>query len=164
MLPQSKITVEPKNKDGAIVADEGCMANPEESTPLLPPAKQEQRPGGDSNNQSNVQPKISKDIEIGTSRKISKWGAVHKKLDRGSFLLGNKGGLLGDEQTVESSAPIADEFDFHHLTKFSRRECLFVIAGYLLLGVIAYSYIFEDWPIIDSVYFSVVTFTTVGCK
>jgi len=33
---------------------------------------------------------------------------------------------------------------------------------YLLIGVIGYSYIFESWTIRDSIYFSVVTFSTVG--
>ena len=36
------------------------------------------------------------------------------------------------------------------------------IIGYMLTGVLAFSRIFEQWPIIDSLYFSVVTFTTVG--
>jgi hypothetical protein len=37
-----------------------------------------------------------------------------------------------------------------------------VILLYLGIGVISYSYVFESWSIIDSLYFSVVTFTTVG--
>ena len=41
-------------------------------------------------------------------------------------------------------------------------KCLFAILLYMSCGVVSYSYIFEKWPIIDSLYFSVVTFTTVG--
>ena len=33
---------------------------------------------------------------------------------------------------------------------------------YLLVGVVAYSFIFEGWDWVDSLYFSMVTFTTVG--
>jgi Ion channel len=33
---------------------------------------------------------------------------------------------------------------------------------YLALGVLAYSVVFQHWPIVDSLYFSVVLFTTVG--
>ena len=33
---------------------------------------------------------------------------------------------------------------------------------YLIVGVIAYSFVFEDWHWIDSLYFSMITFTTVG--
>mmetsp|Transcript_16552 Transcript_16552/g.34156 ORF Transcript_16552/g.34156 Transcript_16552/m.34156 type:complete len:687 (-) Transcript_16552:18-2078(-) len=40
--------------------------------------------------------------------------------------------------------------------------CVGLIVAYLLLGMIAFSYIFEGWDAVDSLYFSVVTFTTVG--
>ncbi|KAL3912668.1 MAG: hypothetical protein SGILL_006793 [Bacillariaceae sp.] len=46
---------------------------------------------------------------------------------------------------------------------FSLRECLLAILAYLSLGTLAYSFILEEhWSIIDSLYFSVVTFTSVG--
>mmetsp|Transcript_6388 Transcript_6388/g.9732 ORF Transcript_6388/g.9732 Transcript_6388/m.9732 type:complete len:487 (-) Transcript_6388:89-1549(-) len=38
----------------------------------------------------------------------------------------------------------------------------FYLALYILIGVIAFSFIFEDWSILKSVYFCIVTFTTVG--
>jgi len=41
-------------------------------------------------------------------------------------------------------------------------KCLFAILLYMSCGVLSYSFIFEKWPIVDSLYFSVVTFTTVG--
>ena len=37
-----------------------------------------------------------------------------------------------------------------------------IIASYLLVGMISFSFIFEEWTLVDSLYFSVVTFTTVG--
>lgn len=45
---------------------------------------------------------------------------------------------------------------------FSLQECLLAIVSYLCLGTISYSFLFEKWPLIDSLYFSVVTFTSVG--
>jgi potassium channel subfamily K len=36
------------------------------------------------------------------------------------------------------------------------------ILVYLLLAVVAYHWIFEDWSIVDSIYFAVVMFTTIG--
>lgn len=36
------------------------------------------------------------------------------------------------------------------------------LAIYLTLAIFAYSYWFEQWPIIDSLYFAVCTFTTIG--
>ena len=40
--------------------------------------------------------------------------------------------------------------------------CLLAIVAYLGIGAISFSYFFEHWPIVDSLYFSMVTFTTVG--
>eukprot|EP00549_Striatella_unipunctata_P015205 CAMPEP_0118702200 /NCGR_PEP_ID=MMETSP0800-20121206/17737_1 /TAXON_ID=210618 ORGANISM="Striatella unipunctata, Strain CCMP2910" /NCGR_SAMPLE_ID=MMETSP0800 /ASSEMBLY_ACC=CAM_ASM_000638 /LENGTH=400 /DNA_ID=CAMNT_0006603331 /DNA_START=81 /DNA_END=1283 /DNA_ORIENTATION=+ len=39
---------------------------------------------------------------------------------------------------------------------------IFFVVGYFLLGVLAFSYVFENWTILDSLYFTVITFTTVG--
>lgn len=41
-------------------------------------------------------------------------------------------------------------------------RCLLAIIGYMFVGVIGFSCIFEKWRVVDSLYFSVVTFTTVG--
>lgn len=46
-----------------------------------------------------------------------------------------------------------------HSTSF---KAISLICIYLIVGVTGYSYIFERWSIRDSLYFSVVTFTTVG--
>jgi hypothetical protein len=35
-------------------------------------------------------------------------------------------------------------------------------AAYLLVAVVGYSFVFEDWAVHDSVYFAMVVFTTVG--
>ena len=37
-----------------------------------------------------------------------------------------------------------------------------LICGYLIIGIVGFSFVFEQWTIRDSLYFSVVTFTTVG--
>jgi len=47
------------------------------------------------------------------------------------------------------------------LSSTSCRAFLLIIS-YMLIGMLGYSYMFEQWPIRDSLYFSVVTFTTVG--
>ena len=62
----------------------------------------------------------------------------------------------------EDSLSSPDSFDHAlHKTRMLFRVQL-AILGYMLSGVVAFSRIFERWPIIDSLYFSVVTFTTVG--
>jgi len=46
---------------------------------------------------------------------------------------------------------------------WSLRESLMAICGYLMVGVVAYSFVFEEhWSVIDSLYFGVICFTTVG--
>ena len=44
----------------------------------------------------------------------------------------------------------------------SIQECILAIATYLMAGVIAFCFVFEKWSIVDALYFSVTTFTTVG--
>ena len=39
---------------------------------------------------------------------------------------------------------------------------LIFVAAYMIAGVVAYSFLFEDWDVVDALYFSMVTFTTVG--
>lgn len=45
---------------------------------------------------------------------------------------------------------------------FSLRECVFAIVAYLSVGAIAYTRIFERWSLVDALYFSVASFSTVG--
>jgi hypothetical protein len=45
---------------------------------------------------------------------------------------------------------------------FTLRECFLAIGIYLLLGIGAYSLLMEHWSLVDAVYFSIATFTTVG--
>uniref|UniRef100_A0A7S2E055 EF-hand domain-containing protein n=1 Tax=Helicotheca tamesis TaxID=374047 RepID=A0A7S2E055_9STRA len=47
-------------------------------------------------------------------------------------------------------------------TPSALRMCFFSVVIYFMIGVLAFSYGFEKWSILDSIYFSVVTFTTVG--
>ena len=42
------------------------------------------------------------------------------------------------------------------------RECILFLLSYLTVGVLAYSVVFEKWPVVDSLYFTSVCFSTVG--
>ena len=64
-----------------------------------------------------------------------------------------------------------DELDFPSLTTVFRpddidwtvlRMCLFYLAAYIIVAIVAYCFVFEHWTIIDALYFAVSTFTTVG--
>lgn len=43
---------------------------------------------------------------------------------------------------------------------FSLADCLMMLLAYLAVSVIAFSFVFEQWTMIDSMYFAVVTFTS----
>uniref|UniRef100_A0A7S3L9A2 Potassium channel domain-containing protein n=1 Tax=Amphora coffeiformis TaxID=265554 RepID=A0A7S3L9A2_9STRA len=45
---------------------------------------------------------------------------------------------------------------------FTLVDCFLALLAYLVISVIAFSFVFEQWSIIDSMYFAVVTFTTIG--
>eukprot|EP00559_Dactyliosolen_fragilissimus_P001364 CAMPEP_0184866172 /NCGR_PEP_ID=MMETSP0580-20130426/21168_1 /TAXON_ID=1118495 /ORGANISM="Dactyliosolen fragilissimus" /LENGTH=502 /DNA_ID=CAMNT_0027365695 /DNA_START=194 /DNA_END=1702 /DNA_ORIENTATION=+ len=51
---------------------------------------------------------------------------------------------------------------FHVPYDYSIFECMMVLVAYLFIGVLAYSVVLEKWDIVDSLYFTVVTLTTVG--
>jgi hypothetical protein len=46
--------------------------------------------------------------------------------------------------------------------EFSLAHCIMAIAVYMGVAVLAFSFVFENWPIVDSIYFATVTFTTIG--
>jgi potassium channel subfamily K, other eukaryote len=45
---------------------------------------------------------------------------------------------------------------------FTVRDCFVALAVYLSISIVAYSFVFEHWSIIDSMYFACVSFTTIG--
>jgi len=46
--------------------------------------------------------------------------------------------------------------------QYSVEECCIGLVVYIFAGIIAFSFIFENWSIVESFYYSVVTLTTVG--
>jgi potassium channel subfamily K len=54
------------------------------------------------------------------------------------------------------------ESDSESLMNSTYFKAMFLMVVYLAIGVVGFSYTFEKWPIQDSVYFAVVTFSTVG--
>ena len=84
-----------------------------------------------------------------------------------------------DETNYSETTPLQTSRDFHtiHLrtgptltqdfTDFMHSKsmytmCILNLAVYLVVAVVAYSFVFEQWSIIDSIYFACITFTTVG--
>jgi potassium channel subfamily K len=70
-----------------------------------------------------------------------------------------RGSLPADEQEVPS---LTSEFVASGADMEVLKLCLFYTSIYMGVSVIAFSFVFEKWTIIDSLYFAVSTFTTCG--
>ena len=71
-----------------------------------------------------------------------------------------------DEPTVldHSAANLTSDFAAQAFESSgdSLRLCGYYLTWYILVAIVAYSFVFEKWTVIDSIYFSVVTILTVG--
>lgn len=79
------------------------------------------------------------------------WSWIRSSNNRGKNEEDGSGGSIGHRSFVDAM----------HSAK-TYRLCVLYVLGYLSLSVGAYSYGFEKWPIIDSLYFAVTCFTSVG--
>lgn len=89
----------------------------------------------------------------------AKWRGLAKKVDQGEFLLHRPESLSSkstDEKRKEAEQEIRSGLEF------SLTQCIVAILLYIMIAVIAFSFIFDHWSIVDSCYFAVVTFTTIG--
>lgn len=96
---------------------------------------------------------------------------------KGIFYKSEKGETAIDTE----STPLVKEpeFDFEDWSSHSKRSltadyhsyesssaplklCGLLVMAYLIIGIIAFSFVFEKWPVVYSAYFSVSTFTTIG--
>ena len=80
----------------------------------------------------------------------------------GSIFSGYEGGsVIGKEDTRRSAVSTAfGDLDLPY--EITLVECALAIILYLVIGVIGYSFVFENWSIVDSLYFTIVTGTLVG--
>ena len=74
--------------------------------------------------------------------------------------------LNGLSASIYKKLSTNDGFD-EGVHEFTEKKGVIIVSflafiAYLLLGVFAYSYYFERWTVVDSLYFTVVTFTTCG--
>ena len=64
---------------------------------------------------------------------------------------------VSDDKDMENLSEVANaSFDLGLL------ECFYIFVCLLAVGVVAYSFVFEHWTIIDSLYFTVVMLTSAG--
>ena len=86
-----------------------------------------------------------------------KWQKIRQNVLSSEFRLRHSAEQIGDD----SGAHLTDLAKTSSY-EFRLQECLFIFIALLAVGVIAYSFVFEHWTIIDSLYFTVVMLTTCG--
>lgn len=72
-------------------------------------------------------------------------------------------GAIDEEEAEHPDEPSLTSGDYTvGNEKYMLRMCGIYTLVYLVIAVVAYSYVFESWTIVDSLFFAVATFTTVG--
>lgn len=97
------------------------------------------------------------------------WKKIANKVNEGEFLLLSSFGNPDDPNSTSDPTVTTREEkmrdmqnDIRNRLEFSATQCMIAIALYLSVAVMAFSFVFDHWTIVDSMYFAVVTFTTIG--
>jgi hypothetical protein len=112
---------------------------------------------GDSSSNNSVQTGNTSAQSSATS--ITSGGAT---ATYGSILEGSKNPSQQQPRIIDPEAPSLTLGDFSETTLDVFYLCTVYLSTYIFIAVMAFSFVFEKWSIIDSVYFAVSTFTTVG--
>jgi hypothetical protein len=97
------------------------------------------------------------------------WKKLSHHVKGGSFLLHQSSFYADDGEDGRNHETIsthekrqAAHNEIRSLMEFSLWQCLLAIFAYIGIAVLSFSFIFNHWTIIDSAYFAVVTFSTIG--
>ncbi|KAL7532689.1 hypothetical protein ACHAWF_004213 [Thalassiosira exigua] len=89
----------------------------------------------------------------GKGSNVSKWKRVGQAVKSHELLIRRRSSC---EDRILSDLPE------HVRWEFTLRECLGLVVALLAIGAVAYSFVFERWNLIDSIYFTTILLTTVG--
>jgi hypothetical protein len=99
----------------------------------------------------------------------SKWKKLSHQVKSGEFLLYRSSFYSDDDENGRNRETVsthdkrqAAQDEIRSLMEFSVWQCLLAIFAYIGIAVLAFSFVFNNWSIIDSAYFAVVTFSTIG--
>jgi hypothetical protein len=96
------------------------------------------------------------------TRSISGSGRGRQGSHDSDPLLSEEGGGYQAVEDPHSQRSLTAAYVSYDHSAWALRSSLFNLAIYFALAVVAFSFVFEKWPITDSVYFAAVVFTTVG--
>jgi hypothetical protein len=141
------------------VQNEAPLSEPLESTPLL---------AGPTIPRSDelLEPEKASDAEKMPPDSRKGWGTLKSHMNEGAFLFGGER-IRGDEKILpcESRDSLRQKAfeEFDSGMNFSVKQCVLAILLYMAVSIVIFSYVLEpQWTIIDSCYFAVSTFTTLG--
>lgn len=146
------------------IGKEAALSEPFESTPLLAQTLESRIEEGSA--------MLDELIETGEAPKTSAgggsstgWNSLKMHMSKGDFLLGVES-VHGDEKRIgrrRDSLRRRKFEEFHSGMHFSKSQILLAIVLYLVVSIGLFSFYLEpQWTVIDSCYFAVSTFTTLG--
>lgn len=91
------------------------------------------------------------------TRATASWKKIQQHVQSGEHLLA---ATATDAGTDRMSRRLQAQDAIRSNLDFSLTQCVLAICLYIGVAVVAFSVVFGDWTIVDSVYFSVVTFST----
>lgn len=104
---------------------------------------------------------LVKEMSRGDSSSSNKrWGRVKEAVKSNELFIRYTSGLDASSSDEHKTQRWSDLTNVSY--ELTLRECLFLFIALLASGVLAYSFIFEHWGIIDSLYFTVVMLSTTG--
>mmetsp|Transcript_26260 Transcript_26260/g.59208 ORF Transcript_26260/g.59208 Transcript_26260/m.59208 type:complete len:391 (-) Transcript_26260:169-1341(-) len=104
----------------------------------------------DHNVTPEIQPLLGDDIN-NVKPRVHRWARVKSSISSGSIFLPNN-----------TQIRLSDVSNYLTGDEISLWQCLQIYVALNATGVVAYSFVFEKWTILDSLYFTTALLTTVG--
>mmetsp|Transcript_9349 Transcript_9349/g.21087 ORF Transcript_9349/g.21087 Transcript_9349/m.21087 type:complete len:546 (+) Transcript_9349:107-1744(+) len=105
-------------------------------------------------------PTLPQQSSESADRKNSGWGRVREIVQTNELLIRHMPEAEGSGGDAAKTRRWSDLSNTSY--ELTLRECLILFLALIAVGVLAYSFLFEQWSIIDAIYFTTVLLTTVG--
>ena len=124
----------------------------------------------DNSDDSAIQPKqngvgSTNDDNNGSSGRSRGWKILQRYMVEGELALKVDEARASPTKIRKRQSQIRQQLfdEFHSGTQFSIEQCVIAIVGYICVSILLFSFFLEpQWSVVDSAYFAVTTFTTLG--
>jgi hypothetical protein len=111
----------------------------------------------------DIPSKTPEEASVGAGRNGKGWICLKSHMSKGNLLLKLPSKEKEEPQRRRSSLARHTFEEFQTGTNFSVKQCLLAIMAYMVVSIVIFSFVLEPhWTMIDSCYFAVSTFTTLG--